>query len=172
MWHNKFIGWDKFFNTLEHIQKLSPWLSRQIAKRASEWPFWYSGLSVKEWEDLRACVHLQPSFRTQVDQEVSHGHMMLGAEFALRLVLLRLRQEFPFRYRLMASQVECFHAVDQAVDFRFGLQLDEWERVRLTLARVGRGGAEFVVQAGLADGRLAGSFTFKVTFEAEKLLTA
>src|SRR5262245_44712971 len=96
MRHNKIIGWDRFLGVVEQVQKFSPWLSRQIAKRASEWPFWYSGLTIKEWQDRQAWVELPQSFRNSVDNEITQGHLVLGAELSVRLVLLRLRQEFPF----------------------------------------------------------------------------
>ena len=172
MRHNKIIGWERFFGVVEQIQKYSPWLSRQIAKRASEWPFWYSGLTIKDWNDGQVCVHLPLSFRNTVDGEIAQGHMVLGAELALRLVLLRLRQEFPFRYRLLSTQSETHHNVDQAVDFLFGLPHEGWERLRLELAREQRTQDEFAIHARLADGRSAGSFTFRVAFELERLLPA
>jgi hypothetical protein len=170
MRHNKFIGWERFLGVVEQIEKYSPWLSRQIAKRASEWPFWYSGLSIKEWNERQVWVHLPTSFRNSVDGEISQGHLVLGAELALRLVFLRLRQEFPFRYRLTGVTTETPGTVDQSVDFKFGLSFEEWEKLRLSLAREQRSSDEFAVQAQLADGRLAGSFTFQVAFEIERLL--
>ena len=172
MRHNKIIGWERFLGVLEQVQKYSPWLSRQIAKRASEWPYWYSGLTIKEWEERQVCVHLPLSFRNSVDGEASHGHLILGAELALRLVMLRLRQEFPFKYRLKTAEGETHHAVDQSVDFKFGLSLEEWEKLRLTLARESVATEDFTIQAQLADGRSAGRFRFQVAFELEKFLPA
>ena len=172
MRHNKIIGWERFLGMVEQVQKYSPWLSRQIAKRASEWPFWYSGLSIKEWNERQVWVQLPHSFRNTVDGEISQGHLILGAELSLRLVLLRQRQEFPFRYRLHGVQGETHHVVDQAVNFRFGLTFEEWENIRLSLAREQRMQSEFSVQAQLADGRSAGRFTFQVAFELEKFLPA
>lgn len=172
MRHNKFIGWDRFLGVVEQVQKISPWLSRQIAKRASEWPFWYSGLQIREWDERQVWVHLPHSFRNTVDNEICQGHLLLGAELSLRLVLLRLRQEFPFRYRLQSAQSETHHAVDQAVDFKFSIPFEEWERLRLELARESQAQTEFVMQAQLADGRLAGHFSFRAAFELEKFLPA
>jgi hypothetical protein len=117
MRHNKIIGWDRFLGVVEQVQKFSPWLSRQIAKRASEWPFWYSGLTIKEWQDRQVWVELPQSFRNSVDNEITQGHLVLGAELSVRLVLLRLRQEFPFSYRLTGTQSEVLTKVDQSVDF-------------------------------------------------------
>ena len=172
MRHNKFIGWERFLEVVERVQKFSPWLSRQIATRASEWPFWYSGLTIKEWGDRQVWVQLPKSFRNSVDEEISTGHLVLGAELALRLVLLRLRQEFPFRYHLRASTSEVHHAVDQAVDFKFALPFEEWENIRLGLAREKSVTADFAMQAQLADGRSCGMFTFRAAFELEKFLPA
>lgn len=172
MRHNKILGWERFLGVVEQVQKLSPWLSRQIAKRASEWPFWYSGLSIKEWGEHRVWVHMPLSFRNTVDDEMSFGHLVLGSELAVRLVLLKLRQEFPFRYRLLGSVCETHHPVDQSVDFKFSLPFEEWERIRSTLAREGRAQAEFSLQAQLADGRSCGLFTIRAAFELEKFLPA
>jgi hypothetical protein len=172
MRHNKIIGWERFLNVVENVQKFSPWLSRQIAKRASEWPFWYSGLQIKEWNERQVWVQLPKGFRNTVDSEISHGHLVLGAELCLRLVFLRQRQEFPFRYRLTGVQSETHHAVDQSVDFKFGLTFEQWEAIRLGLAREGKLTEEFAVQAQLADGRSAARFTFQVEVELEKLLPA
>lgn len=172
MRHNKIIGWERFLEVVEQVQKFSPWLSRQIAKRASEWPFWYSGLQIKEWGERQVCVHLPQSFRNSVDGEICQGHLLLGAELALRLVLLRLRQEFPFRYRLLSSGSETHFAVDQSVDFKFSIPFDEWERIRLSLARESTAHAEFALQAQLRDGRSAGHFTIRAAFELEKFLPA
>lgn len=172
MRHNKIIGWERFLGVVEQVQKFSPWLSRQIAKRASEWPFWYSGLTIQDWGERHVDVRLPLSFRNSVDGQVSHGHLLLGAELSLRLVLLRLRQEFPFRYRLLSSSGETHHVVDQAVDFRFSLSFEEWEELRLRLAREGRAEIEFVVHARLLDTRSAGRFHFRAAFELEKFLPA
>lgn len=172
MRHNKIIGWEAFLGAVERIQKVSPWLSRQIAKRASEWPFWFSGVRIKEWRENQVWVELPPSFRNSVEGEICHGHLLLAGELVLRLLLLRYRQEFPFRYRLTSSQVEAHHAVDQSVDIKFEIAFNEWERIRLELARGSSSQAEFVFSAALADGRLAGSFTFQVAFELEKFLPA
>lgn len=172
MRHNKFMGWERFLGIVEQVQKYSPWLSRQIAKRASEWPFWYSGLQIKEWEDRRVWVRLPHSFRNTVEGEISFGHLALGAELCLRLVFLRLRQEFPLRLRLTGAQTELHHAVDQTVDFKFSLSFEEWENLRLELARHQEGQAELVVTAALADGRSAGQFVFQAAFQLEKFLPA
>jgi hypothetical protein len=172
MRHNKIIGWQRFLGVVEQVQKFSPWLSRQIATRASEWPFWYSGLAIKEWSERQVWVQLPKTFRNSVDNEISMGHLSLGAELSVRLVLLRLRQEFPFRYRLTASSFETHHAVDQSVDFQFSIPFEEWELVRLNLAREGQASAEFAVQARLADGRSCGLFTIRAAFELEKFLPA
>lgn len=172
MRHNKFVGWDAFLGVVEQIQKVSPWLSRQIAKRASEWPFWFSGLQIREWQERRARVHMALSARNSVDGEICQGHVLLGAELTLRLLLLRYRQEFPFRYRLLASSCEIHHVLDQAVEYRFEIPFEEWERLRLALARDSRAQSEFVMQAYLADGRAAASFTFRAAFQLEKFLPA
>jgi len=172
MRHNKIIGWSTFLEVVEQVQKLSPWLSRQIAQRASEWPFWYSGLQVRKWEDRMAHVHLPLSVRNAVDGEICQGHLLLGAELCLRLVLLRYRHEFPFRYQIKASRVEGHHTVDQAVDFRCSVEFAEWERIRIELARGQAALAEFVVPATLADGRSALQASFQVAFQLEKLLPA
>lgn len=172
MRHNKISGWERFFGVLDQLQKLSPWLSRQIAKRASEWPFWYSGAQIQEWREGQVWVQLPMSFRNSVDGEICHGHLILTAELTLRLLLLRYRQEFPFRYRLQRAQAETHHAVDQSVDFKFEIGFEEWERLRLELAKTGRAASEFVFAARLHDGRLAATFTFDVAFELEKFLPA
>jgi hypothetical protein len=172
MRHNKIIGWDRFLGVVEQVQKFSPWLSRQIAKRASEWPFWYSGLTIKEWQDRQVWVELPQSFRNSVDNEITQGHLVLGAELSVRLVLLRLRQEFPFSYRLTGTQSEVLTKVDQSVDFKFSIPFEEWERLRLELARESKALGEFVLQAQLKDGRLAGHFTVRAAFELEKFLPA
>src|ERR1700745_10607 len=106
MRHNKIIGWESFLGVVEQVQKVSPWLSRQIAKRASEWPFWYSGLQIREWEDRQVKVDMPSSVRNSGDGEICQGHLLLGAELTLRLLLLRYRQEFPFRYRIAESRSE------------------------------------------------------------------
>jgi hypothetical protein len=172
MRHNKIVGWSTFLEVVEQVQKISPWLSRQIAQRASEWPFWYSGLQVRKWEDRAARVHMPLSLRNSVDGEICHGHLLLGAELALRLVLLRYRHEFPFRYQIKSSRMELHHPVDQAVDFRFSMDTPEWERLRLELARGNSVSLEFVVPATLTDGRSALQAGFQVAFQLEKLLGA
>lgn len=172
MAHNKIIGWEKFLGLVEQVQKYSPWLSRQIAKRASEWPFWYSGLAIREWNERQAWVEMTPSIRNQVDGEISQGHMALGAELALRLVFLRLRQEFPFRYRILKFEGENHHPVDQAVDFRFGWSEAEWEQVRIGMARVEKFETDCAVASRLADGRSAGQYTFRVSFQMERMLAS
>ncbi len=172
MRHNKIIGWQTFLEVIEHVQKVSPWLSRQIAKRASEWPFWYSGLRIKDWVGYRVCVHLPHSFRNAVEGEICQGHLLLGAELTLRLILLRYRQEFPFRYRFLSSRVDLHHYVNHSVDYRFEITPAEFERLRLELAREAQVITEFVVHGFLVDGRAAGSFTFKTAFELEKFLPA
>lgn len=170
MRHNKFIGWDTFLEVVGQVQKYSPWLSRQISKRVSEWPYWYSGLTVRDWQDRAAHVQLPINLRNSVDGEVSQGHLLLGAEMALRLVLLRYRHEFPFRYWIKSSRVEVHHFVDQSVDFRFSIPFDEWEKIRLDLARGNPCRAEFIVTGTLADGRSALHATFEVAFQLEKFL--
>lgn len=172
MRHNKFIGWEKFFEAVEKVQKFSPWLSRQIAKRASEWPFWYSGAHIQDWRERQVWIQMPVSFRNSVEGEITHGNLLLAAELAVRLVLLRQRQEFPFRYRLLTSRVETHHFVDQPVDIRLEMSFEEWERLRLELARESRAQIEFAISATLSDGRLAGSFHLQVAFELEKFLPA
>ena len=172
MRHNKIIGWERFFGVLETVQKFSPWLSRQIAKRAAEWPFWFSGVSIREWRDQQVWVHIPPSVRNSVDGEICQGHLLLAAELVLRLLLLRHRQEFPFQYRILGSRVETHNRVDQAVDIKFEIAFNEWERIRQELARASASEGEFVFPARLSDGRLAGSFTFNVGFDLEKFLPA
>ncbi|MGE0526773.1 MAG: hypothetical protein AB7G93_15145 [Bdellovibrionales bacterium] len=172
MRHNKFIGWDTFLSMVDQVQRVSPWLSRQIAKHASEWPYWYSGLRIKDWRDNQVWVHLPLSFRNAIEGEVCLGHMQLGADLCMRLLLLRYRQEFPFRYRVMSSRGEIHHMVNQSVDFRFSISQTEWERLRLDLSRDSRGEAEFACFAYLTDGRLAGTFTFHLAFTLEKFLPA
>jgi hypothetical protein len=172
MRHNKFIGWEGFLTMVEEVQKFSPWLSRQIARRASEWPFWYSGLRIVEWSERQVKLRLPLSFRNTVDGELSYGHVSLGAELALRLLLLRYRQEFPFRYRVLGGRVEVHHRFDQALEYKFAIPFEEWERLRLELARDSKAVTEFVFQAGLVDGRSAASFAFQVAFQLEKFLPA
>lgn len=172
MRHNKIIGWSMFLEVVEQVQKYSPWLSRQISKRVSEWPFWYSGLEILKWEDRVAHVRMPLSVRNSLDGEICQGHLLLGAELCMRLVLLRYRHEFPFRYWLKASRVEIHHNVDQPVDFRFTIDFAEWERIRLDLARGNPVMAEFVVPATLADGRSALQASFHVAFQLEKFLPA
>ena len=172
MRHNKIIGWESFLEVVERVQKVSPWLSRQIAKRASEWPFWPSGVQIKDWRDQQVWVQLPISFRNSVEGEITQGHLLLAGELVMRLLLLRYRQEFPFRYRIVSSQIQTHHAVDQSVDIKFAIAFEEWERIRLELARESRSLGEFAFSASLADGRLAGSFTLQVAFELEKFLPA
>ena len=170
MRHNKIIGWERFFEVVEHVQKLSPWLSRQIAKRASEWPFWYSGVQVKDWRERQIWVQLPRSFRNSVDSELCQGHLLLAGELTLRLLLLHHAREFPFRYRLQGSRVETHHPVDQTVDIKFEIGFNEWELIRQQLARTASTREEFVLMAHLADGRLAATLTFEAVFEMEKFL--
>lgn len=170
MRHNKFIGWDAFLTVVQKIERVSPWLSRQIAKRASEWPFWYSGLEIVEWQDRQVRVHMPLSFRNSVDGELCLGHVLLGAELTLRLLLLRYREEFPFRFTLLASRIEVHHQLEQAIDYRFEIGFQEWEELRLNMARNSRAETEFVFQAYLRDGRSAASFAFRVAFQLEKFL--
>jgi len=172
MRHNKIIGWENFLEVVERVQRVSPWLSRQIAKRASEWPFFFSGAHIVDWTDHQAWVQLPLSFRNSIDGEICHGHLLLAGELTLRLLLLRYRQEFPFRYRILSSHLETHHAVDQTVDIKYAISFNEWERIRLELARDSRSLAEFAFSASLADGRLAGSFTVQAAFELEKFLPA
>jgi hypothetical protein len=110
--------------------------------------------------------------RNSVEGQICQGHLLLAAELAMRLVLLRQRQEFPFRYRLLGGRVETHHAVDQSVDIKFGIDFADWERIRLELAREGRSHSEFAFSASLHDGRLAASFAFQAAFELEKFLPA
>lgn len=172
MRHNKIVGWESFLEVIERVQKVSPWLSRQIAKRASEWPFWISGTRIEEWREQQVWVHLPMSFRNSVEGEISQGHLLLAGELTLRLLLLRFRQEFPFRYRFTGGRVETHHRVDQSVDIKFSLDFAERERLRLELARGQFSTSEFVFSAALKDGRLAATFTFQVGFELEKFLPA
>ncbi len=172
MRHNKFLGWERFLEVVERVEKVSPWLSRQISKRASEWPFWFSGVHIEEWSDEQVWVRLPISFRNTVDGEICHGHLMLASELALRLLLLRFRQEFPFRYRLRIGKVETHHRVDQSVDFKFALLAAERERLRLELARNTSSETDFVIAATLNDGRLAATLTWQVAFDLEKFLPA
>lgn len=170
MRHNKYIGWDTFLSALERVERVSPWLSRQIVKRASEWPFFYSGLQIEEWFDRQVRVRMPFSRRNSVDGEICQGHLLLGAEFTLRLLLLRYRQEFPFSYSLRASRIDVQHALAQDLEYKFEISFEEWERLRLDLAREARASAEFVFHAYLADGRQAAAFTFHATFVMEKFL--
>ena len=172
MRYNKIIGWDTFLNVVERVQKVSPWLSRQLTKHASEWPFWYSGLVIRDWADRHVRVHMAPSARNALDGEITQGHLLLGAELATRLLLLRYREEFPFKYRLTSSQVEVHHAATQDVEYRFGLELTEWEHIRLSLAKDSRFETEFVFPAYLADGRAVATFTIRAAFTLEKYLSA
>ncbi len=172
MLHNKFMAWEKFLGLMEQVEKVSPWLSRQIVKRVSEWPFWMAGLKIRDWAERAAHVHMPFSLRNSVDGEICQGHLLLGAEFCLRLVLLRHRQEFPFHYRIKECAMELHHNVDQSVDFRFKLDLQEWERIRLELARGKSCEAEFVISGTLADGRSALQASFKVGFQLENFLPA
>lgn len=172
MRHNKIIGWESFLGVVERIQKLSPWLSRQIAKRASEWPFWPSGVQIQDWRDDQVWVRLPLSFRNAVEGEIAQGHLLLAGELGVRLLLLKYRQEFPFRYRIVNSSLETHRPVDQSVDIKFAIGFEEWERIRLELARESSARAEFAFPAVLSDGRLAASFTLHVAFELEKFLPA
>lgn len=172
MRHNKIIGWEGFLEVVEKVQKVSPWLSRQIAKGAPEWPFLYSGFEVREWSERQVSIHLSQSARNSLDGEISHGHLLLGGELALRLVLMRHAREFPFRHTVKTSKLEMHHAVDQSVDFRFQLPLEEWERIRVAMVNENRTNAEFLFQAYLADGRSAATVTFDVAFQLEKFLPA
>ena len=93
-------------------------------------------------------------------------------ELTLRLLLLKFRQEFPFRYRLRGGRIETHHAVDQSVDIKIALPAMERERIRLELAREQRSETDFVISATLADGRLAATLTWQVAFDLEKFLPA
>jgi hypothetical protein len=84
--------------------------------------------------------------------------------------LLRYRQEFPFRYRILSTRTEGIHRLDQAVEYKFGIGFEEWERLRLDLAREQRASTDFTLQAYLLDGRVAAGFHFQVAFEFEKFL--
>ncbi len=170
MRHNKIIGWDRFLGLIEGVQRVSPWLSRQIARRAAEWPYWYSGMVIEEWLDRQVWIRMPLSFRNSVDGEISPGHLLLGAESTLRLLLLRLKQELPFQYRFTASHLEIHHAVNQSVDYKFAIE--DWERIRLELAKTSHATGEFAFSARLQDGRLAASFVFHAAFELEKFLPA
>lgn len=172
MRHNKIVGWETFLDVIEKVQKFSPWLSRQMQKTAREWPYWYSGVQVQNWEDRMAAARMPVTTRNSVEGEICQGHLLLGAELCLRLVLLRYRHEFPFRYSIKSSRVETHHSVDQSVDFRFKIDFEEWERIRLQLARGLLSTEEFVVPATLADGRSALQAHFQVAFQLEKLLPA
>lgn len=172
MGHNKFIGFESLIGAMERLQKISPWLSRQIIQRTAEWPFWYSGLQIRDWRDGQVHVHMPLSRRNSVDGEICHGHLLLGGELTLRLLLLRYRQEFPFSYRWVASRLDVHHSLDQDVDYKFGMDPGEWERLRLELARDSRAQSEFVFPAYLADGRVAASVTFQAAFQLEKFLPA
>ncbi|MGE4131559.1 MAG: hypothetical protein AB7F86_07955 [Bdellovibrionales bacterium] len=172
MLHNKIVGWGTFLEVVERMNKMSPWLSRQIQQRVAEWPFIFSGLHVKDWQDGRAHVHLPKSVRNSLDGEICQGHLLLGAEMALRLVLLRYRHEFPFRFSIRGSRLEMHHPIDQAVDFRFAVEFAEWEKLRLELARGFTSEMTFVVPAFLADGRSALLAELQVRFQLEKFLPA
>ena len=165
-------NWERFLEVVEQVQRVSPWLSRQISKRASEWPFWFSGAHIQEWQEGQVWVRLPCSFRNSVDGEICQGHLLLAGELTLRLLLLRFRQEFPFRYRLRGGRVETHHVVDQSVDFKFALPAGERERIRLELARSMHSETEFVFSAYLVDGRLAATLTWQVAFDLEKFLPA
>jgi hypothetical protein len=170
MRHNKIIGWERFLGVVEQVHKVSPWLSRQIAQRASEWPFWYSGARIREWREQQVWVELAPSFRNSVEGEISQGHLWLAGELTLRLVLLHYRQEYPFTYRLTSGRIETYHPVEQTVDFKFEIGFNEWQRIRLDLARDSRSAGEFVLSAHLRDGRLAASLAFQAAFTAQRFL--
>ena len=176
MRHNKFVGTksglETFLGLVEQVQKLSPWLSRQIAKHASDWPFWYSGLRVEEWDDRHVRLSLPKSKRNAVDDEISHGHLALGAELAVRLILIRLSQEFPFRFRVVRSSCDTVGEVYSDVQYRLNLPLEEWDELRREMARHGRVEHLFVVQAFFADGRMAASFDLTAAFRLEKSLSA
>jgi len=172
MLNNNFIGWKTVLSAMEQVQKVSPWLSRQIAQRASEWPFWFSGLQIDEWVDHRVRVSLPFSRRNSVDGELCQGHVLLGAELTLRLLILRFRQEFPFAYRMVASRLEVHNRLDQGLEYRFEVSVPDWENVRIEMARHEVTHSEFVLPAYLADGRLAATVTFRLAFQLEKLLPA
>jgi hypothetical protein len=169
--HNKIVGWNRFFEVIERVEKVSPWLSRQMARKAAEWPFLFSGLDIEEWQDTQVRVRMPMSRRNSLEGEISQGHLLLGAELALRLLLLRQREELPFRFRLLNSKIELHNVVDQSVEYRFSIAKD-WEDLRLELTRKSQAQSEFFLQAYLQDGRLAASFNFTVGFQLEKFLPA
>lgn len=172
MRHNKFISWDRFFGVIEHVERVSPWLSRQIANRVSEWPMWFSGARIREWQDGRVWVILPQNLRNSMEGEICQAHLLLAGELTVRLALLHFRRELPFRYRMLGGQVEVHHTVDQSVDIRFELAMPERERLRLELARQSKSLAEYTVPAYLSDGRLAATLTVRAAFELEKFLPA
>jgi len=172
MWHNKFISWDRFFEVVEHVERMSPWLSRQILKHVSDWPFWISGARIEQWQDGRVWVQLPRNLRNSLEGELCQGHLLLAGELTMRLALLHFRRELPFHYRIFKSQVELHHATDQAVDIRFELTGVERERLRLELMRESTANLEYVLSAYLGDGRLAATLTFHAAFELEKFLPA
>lgn len=172
MRHNKFIGWDRFFDVMEQVERMSPWLSRQISKRVSEWPFWFFGAKVRDWKDGRVWVNLPQNLRNSMGHEICQGYLLLAAELTVRLSLVHFRREFPFRYRLYGAQIETHHAVDQAVDIRFELSELEREKLRLELARESKAVNEFVLPVCLSDGRLAATVTLRAAFDLEKFLPA
>ena len=172
MRNNKIIGWDTFLDLVERVERVSPWLSRKLTRHASEWPFWYSGLVIDEWRDQRVSVRAPLSRRNSLDGEISNGHLILGAELTLRLLLLRFREEFPFRHRILGSRVEIHNKPDRDVTYRFAIDPATWEDLRLDLAKTGEAKTEFVFPATLDDGRSTATFTFRVGFTLEKYLTA
>ncbi len=172
MRHNKIIGWETLFEVMDQVQKYSPWLSRQIGRTVKHWPFWLTGLQIVSWEDRKAHTRLPFTVRSTVGQELSQGQLLMGAELCVRLVLLRLAHEIPFRLQFKSSRVEMHNMGDQAVDFRFSISEEEWEPLRLSLARESSAESEIAVTATLADGRAALTATFQIAFQLEKFLTS
>jgi hypothetical protein len=138
----------------------------------SEWPFWFTGAKVREWNEGRVWVNLPQNLRNSMENEICQGHLLLAAELTVRLALVHFRREFPFRYRLFAGQVETHHGVGQSVDIRYELGEAERERLRLELARESKTTTEFVLPVSLNDGRLAATVTLRAAFDLEKFLPA
>ncbi len=172
MRHNKIISWERLFEVVDKVETVSPWLSRQIHKRASEWPLWMSGAKLQELQDGKVWIHLPASARNRIEGEICLGHLLNVGEFTVRLALMHFRRELPFRYRILGAQVETHNVVDRPVDIRWEFKVVERERLRLELTRESRTVHEYSVPAYLEDGRLAATLTFRAAFELEKFLPA
>ena len=105
MRHNKIVGWERFLGVRRSRSKgqsLALASDRQAGLGMAVLVFGRANQGVER--DQSVGCRCRQSFRNSVEGEICHGHLFLAAELALRFVLLRYRQEFPFRYRITSSR--------------------------------------------------------------------